>query len=175
MSWLLPSEPPEPPRHPERDLGIAVVLHLVFSAATCTAVMSTSLGVSVSALRRDVAWLTEELLFRNKDLGFGGVLEEVLHSSLSLLAPHLIIAAVPSRFVFPSQKKTADERRTENLCRLSKIQFPSRRRLRLHYRLSPTFQERPFSRAPSFSRCLASPRLTRPDGHTHLYFGSCRR
>ncbi|XP_034397131.1 glycerol-3-phosphate acyltransferase 2, mitochondrial [Cyclopterus lumpus] len=113
MSWLLPSshyasELNEPPHHPERDLSIAVVLHLIFSAASCTAVMSTSLvsslllyrhrkGVSVSALCRDVAWLTEELLFRNKDVGFGGVLEEVVRYSLSLLAPHLIVAAVPSR------------------------------------------------------------------------------
>lgn len=57
-------------------------------------------GVSVSLLCRDVAWLTEELLFRNKDVGFGGSLVEVVHYSLSLLAPHLIIAAVPSRLVF---------------------------------------------------------------------------
>lgn len=64
-------------------------------------------GVSVSVLCRDVAWLTEELLFRNKDLGFGGSLAQVVHYSLSLLAPHLIIAAAPSRFVFHlSEMKT---------------------------------------------------------------------
>jgi len=57
-------------------------------------------------------------------VGFGGAFEDVVRSSLSLLAPHLIIAAVPSRFVFLSQKKTTDKRRTENLCCLSKIQFP---------------------------------------------------
>lgn len=62
-------------------------------------------GVSTSVLCRDVAWLTEELLFRNKDVGFGGSLVEVVHYSLSLLAPHLIIAAVPSRFVFCLSKK----------------------------------------------------------------------
>ncbi|KAF0034075.1 hypothetical protein F2P81_014141 [Scophthalmus maximus] len=61
-------------------------------------------GVNASALCRDVAWLTEELLFRNKDVGFGGSLAEVMQYSLSLLAPHLIIAAVPSRkdpFIVP--------------------------------------------------------------------------
>uniref|UniRef100_A0A8C2WR86 Glycerol-3-phosphate acyltransferase 2, mitochondrial n=1 Tax=Cyclopterus lumpus TaxID=8103 RepID=A0A8C2WR86_CYCLU len=116
MSWLLPSshyasELNEPPHHPERDLSIAVVLHLIFCRSSI--IWSTLAphfwnqkllhpssppqGVSVSALCRDVAWLTEELLFRNKDVGFGGVLEEVVRYSLSLLAPHLIVAAVPSR------------------------------------------------------------------------------
>ncbi|XP_035847185.1 glycerol-3-phosphate acyltransferase 2, mitochondrial isoform X2 [Sander lucioperca] len=118
MSWLLPSHYAaelKDSTHPERDLSIAIILHLIFSAASCTAVMSTSLvsslllyrhrkGVSASVLCRDVAWLTEELLFRNKDVGFGGSLEEVVRYSLSLLAPHLIIAAVPSRkdpFIVP--------------------------------------------------------------------------
>ncbi|XP_042344720.1 glycerol-3-phosphate acyltransferase 2, mitochondrial [Plectropomus leopardus] len=119
MSWLLPashyaSELKEP-THPERSLSIAIILHLIFSTTSCTAAMSTSLvsslllyrhrkGVSSSALCRDVAWLTEELLFRNKDVGFAGSLEEVLRYSLSLLAPHLIIAAGPSRkdpFIVP--------------------------------------------------------------------------
>ncbi|CAJ1069119.1 glycerol-3-phosphate acyltransferase 2%2C mitochondrial isoform X2 [Xyrichtys novacula] len=107
MLWLLPSKLREP-ANPERYLNIAIILHLIFSATSCMAVMSASLvsslllhrhrkGVSVSLLCRDVVWLTEELLFRNKDAGFGGSLVEVVHYSLSLLAPHLIIAAVPSR------------------------------------------------------------------------------
>ncbi|XP_028270585.1 glycerol-3-phosphate acyltransferase 2, mitochondrial [Parambassis ranga] len=119
MSWLLPSShhmaKPEEPNNPERNLNIAIILHLIFSANSCMAVMSTSLvsslllyrhrkGVSTSVLCRDMAWLTEELLFRNKDFGFGGSLVEVVHHSLSLLAPHLIIAAAPSRadpFIVP--------------------------------------------------------------------------
>lgn len=60
-------------------------------------------GVSASALCRDVAWLTEELLFRNRDVGYGGSLVEVVHYSLSLLSPHIVIAAVPSRLVFPQK------------------------------------------------------------------------
>lgn len=56
--------------------------------------------MSASLLCRDVAWLTEEVLFRNKDVGFGGSLVQIVHYSLSLLAPHLIIAAAPSRLVF---------------------------------------------------------------------------
>ncbi|KAK9522977.1 hypothetical protein VZT92_019410 [Zoarces viviparus] len=119
MSWLLPSShyasEPKEQTPPERDFSIAIILHLIFSAASCTAVMSTSLvsslllyrhrkGVSASALCRDVVWLTEELLFRNRDVGFGGSLEEVVRYSLSLLAPHLIVVAVPSRrnpFIVP--------------------------------------------------------------------------
>ncbi|XP_045891120.1 glycerol-3-phosphate acyltransferase 2, mitochondrial isoform X2 [Micropterus dolomieu] len=112
MSWLLPhshhaSELNEP-TPPERDLSIAIILHLIFSTTSCMAVMSTSLvsslllyrhrkGVRASVLCRDVVWLTEELLFRNKDVGFGGNLVEIVHYSLYLLAPHLIIAAAPSR------------------------------------------------------------------------------
>ncbi|XP_051279450.1 glycerol-3-phosphate acyltransferase 2, mitochondrial isoform X2 [Dicentrarchus labrax] len=111
MSWLLPSshyasELKEGPP-PERDLSIAITLHLIFSATSCMAVMSTSLvsslflyrhrkGVSASLLCHDVAWLTEEVLFRNRDVGFGGSLADVVHYSLSLLAPHLVIAAAPS-------------------------------------------------------------------------------
>ncbi|KAG7489783.1 glycerol-3-phosphate acyltransferase 2, mitochondrial-like isoform X1 [Solea senegalensis] len=125
MSWLLPSHCAselKEPTPPDRDtLSIAIILHLVFSATSCMAVMSTSLvsslllykhckGVRLSVLCRDVAWLTEELLFRNKDVGFGGNLTEVLHYSLSLLAPHLIIAALPSRedpFIVPRPSLTA--------------------------------------------------------------------
>ncbi|TKS78315.1 Glycerol-3-phosphate acyltransferase 2, mitochondrial [Collichthys lucidus] len=111
MSWLLPSShcasELKEPTPPERDLSIAIILHLIYSATSCMAVMSTSLvsslllyrrrkGTSTSLLCRDVAWLTEEVFFRNKDVGFGGSLAEVIHYSLSLLAPHVIIAAVPS-------------------------------------------------------------------------------
>ncbi|XP_026198340.1 glycerol-3-phosphate acyltransferase 2, mitochondrial isoform X2 [Anabas testudineus] len=115
MSWLLPPSHYAPELIQDRDLSIAIILHLIFSTTSCMAVMSTSLvssllmykhhkGVSASVLCRDVAWLTEELLFRNKDVGFGGTLVEVVHYSLSLLAPHLIIAALPSRkdpFIVP--------------------------------------------------------------------------
>ncbi|KAM7415945.1 hypothetical protein PAMA_018150 [Pampus argenteus] len=124
MSWLLApyyASDLNERTHPERDLSIAIILHLIFSASSCMAVMSTSLlsslllyrhrkGVSTSVLCRDVAWLTEELLFRNKDVGFGGSLVEVVHYSLSLLTPHLIIAAVPSRkdpFIVPCPSPAA--------------------------------------------------------------------
>lgn len=109
MSWLLPSHnTSELKAHPEKDLSVAIILHLIYSTTSCMSVMSTSListlllhqhrkGVNLSVLCRDVAWLTEELLFRNKDVGFGGSLSKVVHYSLTLLSPHLIIAAVPSR------------------------------------------------------------------------------
>ncbi|KAK2837829.1 hypothetical protein Q5P01_015041 [Channa striata] len=115
MSWLLPSSRYGSELIQERDLSVAIILHLIFSATSCMAVMSTSLvsslllhkhrkGVSASVLCRDVAWLTEELLLRSKDVGFGGTLVEVVHYSVSLLAPHLVIAALPSRedpFIIP--------------------------------------------------------------------------
>uniref|UniRef100_A0A8C7Y3J6 Glycerol-3-phosphate acyltransferase 2, mitochondrial n=1 Tax=Oryzias sinensis TaxID=183150 RepID=A0A8C7Y3J6_9TELE len=109
MLWLLPSFECTPELSPsEKEVCVAIILHLMFSAASCKAVMSTSIvaslllhryrkGVSASTLCLDMAWLTEELLFRNRDVGFGGSLVEVVHYSLSLLSPHIIIAAVPSR------------------------------------------------------------------------------
>uniref|UniRef100_A0A8C5DMU8 Glycerol-3-phosphate acyltransferase 2, mitochondrial n=1 Tax=Gouania willdenowi TaxID=441366 RepID=A0A8C5DMU8_GOUWI len=66
--------------------------------------LSVVLNDSAPALCRDVVWLTEELLLRNKDVGFSGSLAEVVHYALSLLAPHLIMAAAPSRmevFILP--------------------------------------------------------------------------
>ncbi|KAM9742932.1 glycerol-3-phosphate acyltransferase 2, mitochondrial isoform 1-T2 [Menidia menidia] len=109
MSWLLPSSASDPEEQspPDRDLNVAVILHLIFSATSCMAVMSTSIvsslllhrhreGVRVSILCRDFAWLTDELLFRKRDVGFGGTLVEVVYHSLFLLNPHLIIAAAPS-------------------------------------------------------------------------------
>ncbi|XP_061672825.1 glycerol-3-phosphate acyltransferase 2, mitochondrial isoform X2 [Syngnathoides biaculeatus] len=112
ISWLLPSrrasEATAEPTHRESELSIGIAVHLIFSATSCMAVMSTNLlsslllyrhhkGASMSVLCRDVTWLTKELLFRNKDVGFGGSLAEVLRYSLALLGPHLIIAAVPLR------------------------------------------------------------------------------
>ncbi|XP_019743480.1 glycerol-3-phosphate acyltransferase 2, mitochondrial isoform X1 [Hippocampus comes] len=111
ISWLLPSRSASETAeltHQESELSMAIAVHLIFSVTSCMAVMSTSLlsslllyrhrkGVSTSVLCRDVSWLTEELLFRNKDVGFGGSLTEVVHYSVTLLASHLIIAAVPSR------------------------------------------------------------------------------
>uniref|UniRef100_A0A3Q1H1N9 Glycerol-3-phosphate acyltransferase 2, mitochondrial n=1 Tax=Acanthochromis polyacanthus TaxID=80966 RepID=A0A3Q1H1N9_9TELE len=112
MSWLLPSShyasELEEPGHPDRNLSVAIIHHLIFSATSCKAVMATSVvsslllyrhrkGVSVSGLCRDVDWLIDEILLRNRDVGFGGTLANVVHYSLSLLGPHLIIAAAPSR------------------------------------------------------------------------------
>ncbi|XP_023120235.2 glycerol-3-phosphate acyltransferase 2, mitochondrial [Amphiprion ocellaris] len=119
MSWLLPSShyasELEEPGHPDRNLSMAIIHHLIFSATSCMAVMATSAvsslllyrrrkGVSVSGLCRDVDWLIDEVLLRNRDVGFGGTLANVIHYSLALLGPHLIIAAVPSRkdpFIVP--------------------------------------------------------------------------
>ncbi|KAM6930899.1 LOW QUALITY PROTEIN: glycerol-3-phosphate acyltransferase 2, mitochondrial [Xenentodon cancila] len=115
MLWLLPSHYVSELSLSEREPSVAIILHLIFSATSCMAVMSTSVmsslllykhckGVSVSVLCRDFAWLTEELVFKHRDVGFGGNLAEIVHYSLTLLAPHIIIAAVPTRkdpFIMP--------------------------------------------------------------------------
>uniref|UniRef100_A0A3B4Z0I3 Glycerol-3-phosphate acyltransferase 2, mitochondrial-like n=1 Tax=Stegastes partitus TaxID=144197 RepID=A0A3B4Z0I3_9TELE len=117
MSWLLPSShyasELDQPGHPDRNLSVAIIHHLIFSATSCMAVMATGVmsslllhrhrkGVSVSGLCRDVDWLVDELLLRNRDVGFGGTLANVVRYSLSLLGPHLIIAAVPNDpFIMP--------------------------------------------------------------------------
>lgn len=68
----------------------------------------TPQGVSVSLLCRDVVWLTEEVLFRNKDVGFGGSVTQIVHYSLSLLASYLIIAAAPTWLVFSKRNESSN-------------------------------------------------------------------
>ncbi|XP_036435603.1 glycerol-3-phosphate acyltransferase 2, mitochondrial [Colossoma macropomum] len=106
VSWLLPpTYLPELP-HAEREMTIALTLHLIHSVTSSMAVMSTGIvsclilhkhrrGVRLSMLCKDVCWLLEEVLFRNFDVGFGGSLVEVVYFSLSLLRPHLLLAAAP--------------------------------------------------------------------------------
>ncbi|CAL8345447.1 unnamed protein product [Lota lota] len=121
MSWIPPSHYTPELVQSERDLSTALTLHLIYSTTSCTAVMSTSLvaslmlhrhrkGVHASALCGDVAWLTEELLFRNKDVGFWGSLPEVVCYALALLGPHLTISSTASRkdpFIIPSPSMDA--------------------------------------------------------------------
>uniref|UniRef100_A0A3P9LSZ6 Glycerol-3-phosphate acyltransferase 2, mitochondrial n=1 Tax=Oryzias latipes TaxID=8090 RepID=A0A3P9LSZ6_ORYLA len=122
MLWLLPSFECTPELSlSEKDVCVAIILHLIFCKSSIMVndraanfgikllffCLCFPQGVSASTLCRDVAWLTEELLFRNRDVGFGGSLVEVVHYSLSLLSPHIIIAAVPSRLVFPSKRSPA--------------------------------------------------------------------
>ncbi|KAL7884103.1 hypothetical protein AOLI_G00068730 [Acnodon oligacanthus] len=106
VSWLLPpTYLPELPQA-EREMTIALTLHLIHSVTSSMAVMSTGIvsclilhkhrrGVRLSVLCKDVCWLLEEVLFRNFDVGFGGSLVEVVYFSLSLLRPHLLLAAAP--------------------------------------------------------------------------------
>ncbi|KAJ8263550.1 hypothetical protein COCON_G00160070 [Conger conger] len=106
VSWVLaPPHCPELP-HPERQFCTALVQHLLHSTTSCTAVMSTGLvsclllhkhrrGVRLSELCRDSSWLLEEVLFRNRDVGFGGSLWSVVHHALSLLRPSLVMALLP--------------------------------------------------------------------------------
>ncbi|XP_036382085.1 glycerol-3-phosphate acyltransferase 2, mitochondrial [Megalops cyprinoides] len=106
VSWVLPPAccPELPPS--ERELTIALTLHLLYSATSCAAVMSTSLvsclllhkhrkGVRLSQLCRDASWLLEEVLFRNRDVGFGGSLSGVMYHALSLLRPCLVMIQLP--------------------------------------------------------------------------------
>ncbi|XP_023694161.1 glycerol-3-phosphate acyltransferase 2, mitochondrial isoform X1 [Paramormyrops kingsleyae] len=96
--------PESPPS--ERELSIALDLHLLHATSTCTAIMSTTLvsclllhkhreGVRLSQLCRDVLWLVEEVVFRNQDVGFGGSLPEVVFHAVSLLQPHLHLVRLP--------------------------------------------------------------------------------
>ncbi|XP_049341611.1 glycerol-3-phosphate acyltransferase 2, mitochondrial isoform X1 [Astyanax mexicanus] len=106
ISWLLPPNCLLELPQTEREMTIALTLHLMYSVTNSLAVMSTSIvsclilhkhrrGVRLSVLCRDVCWLLEEVLFRNFDVGFGGSLEGVVYFSLTLLRPHLLQATVP--------------------------------------------------------------------------------
>ncbi|XP_069036907.1 glycerol-3-phosphate acyltransferase 2, mitochondrial isoform X2 [Lepisosteus oculatus] len=108
LSWVLPPAYCPDLSEPQRHQVISLTTHLLHSASSCTAVMSTSLlsclllhkhrkGVRLSQLCRDFSWLLEEVLFRNWDVGFGGSLEEVLCHALSLLRDSLIVGYPPSQ------------------------------------------------------------------------------
>ncbi|MBN3294972.1 GPAT1 acyltransferase, partial [Amia calva] len=105
--WLLPpTSCPELPQA-ERHLVISLTTHLLHLASSYTAVMSTAIvsclllhkhrkGVCVSMLCADFSWLLEEVLFRGRDVGFGGTVGEVLTHALSLLKGCLVLGSPPS-------------------------------------------------------------------------------
>ncbi|XP_062854763.1 glycerol-3-phosphate acyltransferase 2, mitochondrial isoform X3 [Trichomycterus rosablanca] len=106
VSWLLPPSFLPELSQSERQMTIALTLHLMHSVTHSMAVMSTGIvsclllhkhrrGVRVGVLCREVCWLLEEVLFRRTDVGFGGSLLNVVYHALSVLHPHLLLAAVP--------------------------------------------------------------------------------
>ncbi|XP_067083972.1 glycerol-3-phosphate acyltransferase 2, mitochondrial [Osmerus mordax] len=108
LSWVLPPQYMPELSQSEREVGMTLTLHLLYSTTSCMALMCTSLmsclllhrhrkGVSVETLCRDLVWLIEEVLFRNKDVGFGGSLVHVVHHALTLLQPCLLLTNFPSR------------------------------------------------------------------------------
>lgn len=112
-------------------------------------------GVAVSLLCRDVLWLTEEVLFRSKDVGFGGSVTQIVHYSLSLLAPYLIIAATPTWLVFSKRNESPNVLLIKSL--LSSLVKPL-----LHFNsffslLVPLPQERPFCCSSSITLCHIAP------------------
>ncbi|KAJ3603680.1 hypothetical protein NHX12_028424 [Muraenolepis orangiensis] len=121
MSWILPSHYAPELVQAERNLSVALTMHLLHSTTSFMAVMATGLvasllvhrhrkGVLISVLCRDVVWLVEELLFRNKDVGFGGSLAEVVCYAVALLRPQLIVVAHPSSkepFILPRPSMAA--------------------------------------------------------------------
>ncbi|XP_031426063.1 glycerol-3-phosphate acyltransferase 2, mitochondrial [Clupea harengus] len=105
-SWVLPASFMPELQPEERQLTIGLTMHLIHSTTSCMALMATQLisclllhkhhkGVRVSVLCREVSWLLEEVLFRRRDVGFAGSLVEVVYSALTLLSPHLLMAAPP--------------------------------------------------------------------------------
>ncbi|NXG42677.1 GPAT2 acyltransferase, partial [Psilopogon haemacephalus] len=92
-------------------------------AVACSAIMAVGItsalllhrhpqGVLLAQLLEDFAWLLEELLLRQQDVGFSGQLRALVQHSLSLLGPHLTFCHLPSRgdlLVVP--KASAEARR----------------------------------------------------------------
>ncbi|XP_058869721.1 glycerol-3-phosphate acyltransferase 2, mitochondrial-like [Acipenser ruthenus] len=108
LGWVLPVAACPQLEEQERHLVASLCKHLLYSATSCSAVMSTSMlsclllhrhrkqGVAVPQLARDFSWLLEEVLFRNRDVGFGGSLPEVLCHSMTLLRDSLVLCTSPS-------------------------------------------------------------------------------
>lgn len=57
-------------------------------------------------------------------MGFGGSLEDVVRHSLSVLAPHLVITAAPSRFGFFCPSGNNRETKHSELVAYPKSRFP---------------------------------------------------
>ncbi|MBN3279656.1 GPAT1 acyltransferase, partial [Polyodon spathula] len=107
LGWVLPAAACPQLEEQERHLVASLCKHLLYSATSCSAVMSTSMlsclclhrhrkGVGVPRLAHDFSWLLEEVLFRNRDVGFGGSLPEVLCHSMTLLRDSLVLCTPPS-------------------------------------------------------------------------------
>ncbi|XP_059690803.1 glycerol-3-phosphate acyltransferase 2, mitochondrial [Gavia stellata] len=77
-------------------------LHCLSDSVACSAVMAVGItsalllhkhreGVFLSRLMRDFAWLLEEILLRQRDVGFSGQLRALVQHSLVLLRAHLTL------------------------------------------------------------------------------------
>ncbi|XP_030365866.1 glycerol-3-phosphate acyltransferase 2, mitochondrial isoform X6 [Strigops habroptila] len=85
---------------PEEVLVTSLGLHSLSDSMSCSAIMSVGItsalllhkyreGVFLSRLMRDFAWLLEEILLRQHDVGFSGQLRVLVQHSLILLRARL--------------------------------------------------------------------------------------
>ncbi|XP_068012657.1 glycerol-3-phosphate acyltransferase 2, mitochondrial-like isoform X2 [Melanerpes formicivorus] len=107
-------------------------LHALSDGIGCSAVMAVGItsalllhkhreGVLLSQLMLDFAWLLEELLLRQQDVGFSGQLRALVQHSLSLLRAHLTcyhLAPLGDILVVP---KASAEARRELSCHSAAI------------------------------------------------------
>uniref|UniRef100_A0AAY4B8R3 Glycerol-3-phosphate acyltransferase 2, mitochondrial n=1 Tax=Denticeps clupeoides TaxID=299321 RepID=A0AAY4B8R3_9TELE len=116
VSSLLPSSWMPGLQPEERNISIALMLHLLYCESQRTKFFNTVvnkglyLGVRLSVLCRDMVWLLEEVLFRGRDVGFAGSLVEVIYQALRLLSPYLLQASLPPRndpLMVPQSNPTA--------------------------------------------------------------------
>ncbi|XP_039624310.1 glycerol-3-phosphate acyltransferase 2, mitochondrial isoform X2 [Polypterus senegalus] len=123
FDWILPPLLFPEFEEQERHLMVNLSRHLLCSACSYTSVMSTSIfsclllfkhpsGVILSQLAQDFLWLLEEILFRNRDVGFGGCLSAVLYNAASLLKEHLVFCIMPGNkdvYILPKNTSEAVE------------------------------------------------------------------
>ncbi|XP_033926425.1 glycerol-3-phosphate acyltransferase 2, mitochondrial [Melopsittacus undulatus] len=91
---------------PEEMLVTNLGLHSLSDSISCSAIMSVGItaalllhwhreGVFLSRLLQDFAWLLEEILLRQRDVGFSGQLRVLVQHSLILLGDRLRLYHIP--------------------------------------------------------------------------------
>ncbi|XP_053905553.1 glycerol-3-phosphate acyltransferase 2, mitochondrial isoform X2 [Cuculus canorus] len=113
---------PEPPRAEQEETEeTSIGIHCLCDAISCSAISSVGVtaalllhrhlqGVLFSRLMVDFVWLLEEILLRQRDVGFSGRLRAVLEHSLGLLGPRVALrrlSALGDALVLPDDSVEA--------------------------------------------------------------------
>ncbi|XP_042200360.1 glycerol-3-phosphate acyltransferase 2, mitochondrial [Callorhinchus milii] len=117
QDWILTGEGLPQLDRRQQQLVTGLGRHLLYTATSCSAIMSTTImaslllqkhrqGTLLSVLARDFQWLTEEVLARHFDVGFSGQLRDVVLHALYLLRDCVTLRNFPLNDLLVTPKPT---------------------------------------------------------------------